>query len=263
VGAARKRPATALAPVVTLDRTETPKSFFESVDWEAWFHDFATATVRGGAPKYTSTFAFAQANGKTRLQRDTILYVIGPKVNRPSSTTAPYSGLDQFEWDKRRKAGFWLGPEPLKEQIEKIVAQTDTLTELRSSAQVYLLPLIAKLAGMMDKIESSFSGQLFMPGLSTKENEARAELYMRLTDHVTTGMIRLQEAYARSLMLNISDLLGTIAVQQHVSSKIQTEGTKSNATLGKIIEMMADKGQALRLPLPDADIMHVVQQKVS
>ena len=238
----------------------SPQEFFESIDWEDWYHEFATATTRLGQPKYASSFAFAQAKGKSRQQRDIILHVVGPKI----AGRSPAYELEQYDWEKRRKDGFWIGPEKLTTQIEKVLQQAgdDNLRELQASAQAFILPQIAKLAAMMDKIEAEFSGHLFMPNLSDKMNETRANLYMRLTDHVTNSIIKLQESYARSLMTNVNDLLGTVAIREHLAaSKISQAENKGNRTLGLIVEMIAEKGKSMKLGLPDPDIAKVVQER--
>jgi hypothetical protein len=255
----RSRAEKSLAPVVEIPKTPVdPQEYYASIDWEDWYHEFATEKLRtGGQPKYASAFEFAKVKGSTRQQRDLILHAIGPVV---PGKTPMFRELPQFDWEKRRKAGFWLGPETLKDQLEQITKHTDTLDELRASGQAHILPLLSRVSAMFEKIETSFGGQLFLPGATEKVNEARANLYMRLVDQTTRITILLQEAYRNSLFLNINDMQGTIALRESQIAKASSEtDKKSNAHkfLQNVLEMTFEKAEALKLPLPDAEIVDI------
>lgn len=238
--------------------TTDPRQFFIDQDWEVWFHEFATERQsRGGGYRYVSTFEFAKAKSSNRVIRDLILHVIGPVA---AGKTPMYKDIPQYDWERRRKAGFWLGPEPLKDKIEAIVAQADTIDEVKSSARSALLPLLLQTAAMFDKIEAAFGGQIFLPNGTLKDNEARASLYMRLSDQAINGTIRIQEAYSRALGINMSDMQGTILFHEAAASRIsgkshELDGARS--VIGKILEMTIDKGHTHGIPLPDPDMADI------
>lgn len=239
-------------------RKASPREIFDSVDWEAWYHEFATERVRSnGQYKYASAFQFAKEKGNSRQTRDVILHVIGPVVkNRAVPAASPYPGIPQFDWERCRREGFWLGPETVKTQIQEIVDQQDAFAALKVSAHAHLLPLLNQISRMMEKVEATFSGQLMLPSLSEKQNEARVQLYMRLQEQVVTQTLRLQNAFAQSLGINIMDLHGTLEVHQALTAKIQNESDgvkKVNRFLGNLIEMTLEKSEALGLPVPDSD----------
>lgn len=255
-----------MAPVVAIvakPAPTDPREFFHEQDWEEWYHEFATEhNARGGSYRYVSAFEFAKNKSSVRAIRDLILHVIGPVVpGKPPM----FRDIPQYDWERRRKAGFWLGPEPLGTKIATIVAQADNLDEAKHSARATLLPLLLQVGAMFDKIEQAFGGQIFLPNASMKDNDNRASLYMRLCDQAINGTIRLQEAYSRALGINISDLQGTIMLRDNVASKIEGKGSElagAKGILGKIIEMTVDKGYVHNIPLPDPDMAEIAAKHV-
>ena len=253
----RKRVGKSATPVIEITKAPVePLAFYAQTDWEDWYHEFATEKLRNGALKYTSAFEFAKSKGPNRATRDLILHTIGPVVpgKTPMYATKQYP---QFDWEKMRRSGFWLGPEKLKAELAHITKESDTLAELRASGQAHLLPMIARVVGMMDKVEAEFSGLLFLPGASVAQNEARAGLYMRLVDHITKLTIQLQEAYARSLGINLNDLSGTVMVRDSIAARSSMEQDKTNKSqkfLSNILAMTLEKAESLKMPLPDGDI---------
>jgi hypothetical protein len=260
--ASGSRAKKAVASVVVIKSTKPaePQEFFEATDWEGWFHEFATERVsRGGGYRFASTFEFAKVKGVSRQQRDLILHIIGPVV---VGKTPMFKNIPQYDWEKRRKDGFWLGPESLKSKIDGIIKESDTIDVLKLSAQTALLPLLLQVSAMFDKIEAAFGGQLFLPGASMKDNDNRASLYMRLCDQAINGTIKLQEAYARALLINVNDMPGMVILRENIStSKISDKSgelTGAKLILSNIIEMTSVKGRAHNLPLPDPEIAEVV-----
>lgn len=246
---------------------EPAYKFYQSIRWDEWWDEFATAIGSTGRLKYQTAWSFAKEKGKkVQKHKEWIYAMIGPK--QENSNGIPWLG----DWQKRRANCFWALDDP-----EKIKGIKQAFKERRDAldAALAIAPLsvqqIQRWLRLAEKIDDAFGGEPFLKELSANhpKNEARFKAYMMMHKAASAQLERASKMWLMAHGLNPSNTdqwaqmailasgaaagaAGMAAFAGARSGAAQpgiTEGPSHSDIL--LAQSIKDKARLYGLPLPD------------
>ena len=148
-----------------------------------WWNEFNTALSVKGGPKYRTIRAFATQKGKTELEKQYILEMVGSKrmveENGLKNLRLPWLG----DWEQRR-ANSWCSPQNSKKMaaLQRAIKEKVVAWDAVRSAAPFLVQELARWIKMAEKVDKAFGGEPFDPDLSPNDpdNKERFRTYFSM-----------------------------------------------------------------------------------
>jgi hypothetical protein len=249
----------------TKDRLE---EYFSSLDFTDLWESFSTDCNENGTLKYATVWSFVKAKTKESWKQKFLYWILGP-----IGTSDEYKKYDQFDFDKRRENGHWYNSANASKLANEVKKHNNALESLREVGKVNI-SFISRLENLAKEIDREYSGRLFLPNLSAKENTLRAANYTQLLDRLQQMMGQAQIMYGRTQGMDLERLdqffamfgqgMGQAAAQMGLASggKIIEGQTPASAAITKIADMIAQKAANFELELPDSDMNDIVTESM-
>jgi hypothetical protein len=241
-----------------LDKLET---FVDALDLQSMWEDFCNTFNDNGTQTYKTIWAYISKFTKDAKHRDILYWMLGPAVDIKPGEVGKYK-LDQYDWETKRKNGYWYEDSNIKELQAQIHHKASAYDSIREAGKVNV-GTITMLHKLLQQLEDEFGGRLFLPKLSMKENAFRATLYMQLLERITNISRDAQLMYAKTQGLDLNQLdaffqmfgnqMGKTA-NMLMGQKAELEDVGDNhlkKTFGQAISMVMSKAQEFDMPLPD------------
>jgi hypothetical protein len=238
------------------------KTFFNNTDWMVWWEDFYLSIGFGAESLYRTVRQFAKRKAKSQEQFEFLLWVCGPGPQDPQNPTAQEKKLQErwpfakpMNWYQKRETGGWFSPEAILESGKTVKAKLHALESLKEAGDLSTLPFLFRLEALAQQLDKEFQGRLFLPRLSTAENESRARLYLSLLERIMQMKATADNMYARSLGVNLDDMDGltrllTISLGARAIEEQSPENKRLGTALTAINSMMLQKAAKHGTPLP-------------
>lgn len=253
------------------------EAFVDSLDLMTMWESFAHSFNSNGTTKYKTVWSYISSYTKNTKDREVLYWLLGPKVDI-GDNERPKFKLVQYDWEEKRKKGFWYSSENIETLTADIHRKASAYESVRQAGKVNV-DIIVMLNGLLKQLEDEFGGRLFLPDLSMKENTMRAQLYMGLVEKITTISNQAQLMYARSQGMDLERLdefysmfgtaMGkTAATLMGTKQEELGDGKGSHhlqSMFSKVVEMTTSKALEYAMPLPNdlaAAIKEVSDQKV-
>ncbi|MDP9159274.1 MAG: hypothetical protein M3O09_03470 [Acidobacteriota bacterium] len=190
-----RRPTSSEQILSTRDSRSRAYHFYQQCRWDQWFDEFAQARLPNGALRYQSALEFAKAKGKTDEQRRWIFAAIGPQpeLNKGQRPEVPWLG----DWWKNRRTGFGLSSDKA-DSLERVLKERVGALELARVASGFSLAWLRRVEAMIEQLENFFGGQILLPHLSVKENQARFTFYTKMMSQLHDMMSRASNDFLAS-----------------------------------------------------------------
>src|ERR1700761_396497 len=151
------------------------EEYYDSLDLLTWWDEFSGDCNENGTLKYKSVWAFIIAKTKVDWQRKFLYWILGPKGESKEYTHK------QFEWEEKRNSGRWYNTVKA-DAIKKEISNKQNALEAMKEIGKVNVTFIERLASLMMEIDNEYSGRLFLPELSVKENNLRVQTYTSMLD---------------------------------------------------------------------------------
>lgn len=256
-----KAPVDVLAHLQSLSLTDM-RRFYKYTDWSKLWEQFYLSVDSHNQPKYKTLFAFVKEVAKSKDQRKFLSWYLGP-VDEDSKDYKDQAKLYSFvpdgavDWLKRRDTGGWHTEETLKRFTKEIRNKWNALESLREAGNTLILPSLVRYEHLSQQLDDAFKGTFFIPGISFKEMEERAEAYLKLHSRLLDLKGSAQDLYAKAHGINFADMSGLVQIMtaqaMAASQKQLQEGgaSKHNAVLTSLVDMITEKAAIYKMPLPD------------
>lgn len=245
------------------------KDYYDNIDWMTWWEEFAHAINENGTVKYATVWSFVAAKTKDKKQRALLWWAIGPE-----GVSEEYKQYPQFNWETKRENGFWFSSTNADKLTREVKAHTNALASMRELGSVNLT-FIARIEALAKEIDKEFSGRIFLPKLSTKENTMRAATYTKLIDQLFSMVERAQVMFGRTQGMDIARLadffamfgqgMGKAAANMGLAeaAPMTIEANTASTAMSQIMDMVLQKAakNEMELPDPDMDAIIVEAQK--
>jgi hypothetical protein len=241
--------------------------FHRITDWEALWNDFYLSIDRAGNPKHATLAAFIQTVAKSPTQRVFLTWYLGPKP-RMVETDPQLLKFGQItepvDWMRKRDTGGWFCEETVTKFTAEITRKVNALEAMREAGNHFTVRSMARFESLANQLDKDMRGCMMQPGLTLKEQEARAEVYLRLHERLLSLQGTAQELYAKAHGVDFRDLSGLMTLMQAAALNQQqvddmgsgpslVPGHRKTATaiLGNVIEMAMVKADKYKYKQPD------------
>lgn len=243
------------------------REYYDSLDLRTWWEAFIGDCNENGTPRYPTVWSFISAKAKDKWKRDFLWWILGP-----IGSSEEYKGYDQFDWEAKKEKGFWYNTTNASKLQSEVKAHANALDSLREVGKVNV-KFISRLENLANEIDREYSGRLFLPNLTQKENTLRANTYTRLLNELYSMMEKAQIMFGRTQGMDLERLdhffamfgkgMGTAAANIGLTSAKTIEGevTEVNAAstaMTLIANMMAKKAASYEIDLPDPEMNDII-----
>jgi hypothetical protein len=226
--------------------------YYRSLDLAELWTDFYVSIAPSGRPKYASAKHFARLTATNPQQREFLTWLFGP--GNPEQNKE-FSFAQPLDFEKKRADDGWFNEANLKAHSKDIRQQINALEALRTAGNGITINSLARMEGLARKLDEDFGGRFFVEGLTSKENFARARLYLAMHDKLLKMIGFAQDIYAKSHGINFQDMSGferLLAAQAlALAGQQQTKSTRAEKMLDNLVQMVLEKGVKHKLPLPE------------
>jgi hypothetical protein len=219
------------------------RTYFQSIDWAAWWAEWYLEVEEQCRPRWRALWPFVQSRTKIRGQQEFLMWYLGPEEENVKTAYYQHIAPKPVDWVKRRNTGGWFNQTNLKAMGADITRRMNALDALRESGNKFGLQFLSRAAMLAQKIDETFKGEFFVPGLSQKENQARAEAYMALHERVIKYYASAQDLYAKAHGVNFDDMAGLVKLMEaaSVSVGMAAKETPQQAAVRSAVELMLAK----------------------
>lgn len=238
----RRRTLSARAHTVRNMRT-----YFQSIDWAAWWAEWYLEVEEQCRPRWRALWPFVKSRTAVRSQQEFLMWYLGPEEENVKTEYYRHIAPKPVDWVKRRSSGGWFNETNLKAMGADITRRMNALDALRESGNKFGLQFLSRAAMLAQKIDETFRGEFFVPGLSPKENQARAETYMALHERVLSYYASAQDLYAKSHGINFDDMAGLVKLMEaatigaSITAGMESKETPQQAAVRSAVELMLAK----------------------
>lgn len=226
--------------------------------WQDWF----LGVKPNGRSKYKSLRWFVKQKAKSDEQRDFLIWYLGPKEDgwekEPEAKKYTYVAGGPVDWVKKRNQGGWFNDVTLKEYGNTITRQINALEALREVGNKVTLPSLLRAERLAESLDREMKGVLFLPDLTMKENEDRANTYLRLHEKILNLKAQAQDLYAKSHGVNFDDMNGLVQLMQATAMAAEHRSLMDGSNLSKeqlalkgMVEMVLQKSAVYGIALPE------------
>jgi len=252
--------------------TDKVQDFYESIDLRDWWEEFSTSCNENGNLQYATVWSFITKKAKDKWKRDFLWWILGPK----GEDGGEYAKYTQFDWEQRREKGHWYNSanaETLQQEVKRAGNALDAVREV-GKVNVEFIQRIRNLALEIDR---EYSGRIFLPSLTQKENTLRAMTYTKLLDQLQGMLDKAQIMFGKTQGLDLQQLSNFLEMfakgMGQTAANIGLTNAKTldahldeqdieTTTIGKIARMITAKAEAMELDLPDTDTENIITEAV-
>lgn len=244
-------------------------AFHRSINWTEWWEEFFSKVASDGQYFYPSVakFAIVKAPGAAGVnQREFINWYLGPvNDNDPLAQHFMFVKGKPLGWIEKRRSGGWWTPESMKALNRDIKCQINALDAMRAAGNGIVLSAFASIGLLLTKLDESFHGEFFIPGLELEDNIKRAEKYIGLRQRLLNMLGQAQDIYAKSHGINYSDMSGfaQLIAASALARTASGDGAKDRyqQVLDQLHSVALEKSALYGLPLPADMQSKVIESK--
>lgn len=242
------------------NKKDRNQAYFDELDLNQLWEDFANSFNKNGTPEFKTAWSFVCKKTKIDWQRKVLYWVVGPAVVVEKGQR-PEFNLPQFDWEEKRKKGFWYSSESIEALRHDINAKASAYEAVRQAGKVNVTT-IARLDGLLKQLEDEFGGRIMLPNLSMKENSMRAQLYMTLVSQIVNLSSNAQLMFARTQGLDLerldtffqmfgSQMGKTAAMLMGNTAVAETTEHPLRKQFEQVVNLVTNKATEFGLPLPN------------
>jgi hypothetical protein len=227
-----------------------------------WWDEFNSRMDDDGKLYYRTIIKFARGKGKTRLEQELILEMIGPKPElKPgrAQLRVPWLG----DWQRRRDNGFWCPRQRshFRELARSFKERMVAWDVVRMTAPI-LIAEWARLEGRQEELDELFGGRQFDMNQSPtgSVNEKRFQTYWAFQSKILANKIEVFHEFMKANGLNPDDPVQLMQVNT-LSAQLNSPGgdtgvfaeaslLKEEFALLKVAKMLQQHAKTCNLPLP-------------
>lgn len=241
------------------------EDYYALLDLRTWWEDFATSINENGTSKYKTVWSFITAKTKIQWQRDFLYWILGP-----IGSSEEYKKYEQFDWEAKREKGFWYNSANAEKLSNDVKAKRSALDAMRALGGVNV-SFISRLEALAAEIDREYSGRIFLPTLTAKENNLRAATYTGLLNQLLSMMKEAQIMYGRTQGMDLERLdqffsmfagsMGQAAAQMGLAEGKVIEGDSqptASTAMQQVMNMVISKAAQRELDLPDPEMDTIV-----
>ena len=227
-----------------------------------WWDEFNTRLDDEGRLYYRTVIKFAREKGKTRLEQDLIMEMIGPKPEiKPSRAKlrVPWLG----DWQRRRDNGFWCPRQRshFRELARSFKEKMVGWDAIRMTAPI-LIAEWARLARHQEELDELFGGRQFDVNQSPTGdvNARRFQTYWAFQSKILEKKLEIFYTFMKANGVNPDDPVQIMQVNT-LSAQLNSPGgdtgvfadatlLKEELEILKVAKMLQQHAKTYNLPLP-------------
>lgn len=229
-----------------------------------WWESFNGDCLDNGNIRYKTIWSFITAKTKEDWKRKFLYWILGPK-----GESKEYDKYDQFDWEAKRSNGKWYASPNADRLSKELKSKANALEAMKSVGHVNV-SFINRLEALLTELDDEYSGRLFLPNLSAKENSLRASTYFKLLEQAQGMMAQAQIMFGRTHGIDLERLdqffamlsqgIGQAAQQMGFAGSDKTiEGqTPASTAMKQIMDMVVSKAAERELDLPDKEMEKII-----
>jgi hypothetical protein len=223
------------------------RTYFQSIDWGAWWEEFYLSVEEQHRPRWATVRAFVHAKTKNRQQQDFLVWYLGPEEENVKLAYYQNIAPKPVDWIKRRNTGGWFNDASLRAMNADISRRMNALDALRETGNRFGLHFLSRASKLAEKLDETFKGVFFIPGLSAKENRERAETYLSLHERVLQYYAHAQDLYAKAHGVNFQDMAGLVKLMEaatigaSITAGLEGKESPQQAAVKSAVELMLAK----------------------
>lgn len=249
------------------DKLSQEDSYLATLDLITWWESFNGDCLENGNVRYKTIWSFIIAKTKIQWQRAFLYWILGP-----IGTSDKYKKFDQFDWETKRKNGKWYASPESDRLSKELKSKANALEAMKTVGHVNV-SFINRIEALLKELDDEYSGRLFLPSLTAKENTMRAATYFKLLEQAQGMMGQAQIMFGRTHGIDLERLdqffsmlsqgMGQAASTMGFAGSNTVDANPASHTMKRILDMVVTKAAERELDLPDKQMEDIVVSEMS